>query len=133
MNQMFKLFLIGVIIIVLILFIVKIIFIKFHKIYFYKDIIKYKFNEHDLQHLKNHSVKRNLSELKGMDSYIFYQEQAWSSKNNNYIHDTVNDRYYIIDSGYYYYIPDSRYSLFVNKNNEIYNFDLKYKNKVVFL
>ena len=134
MNQMFKLFLIGVIITVLILFIVKIILIKLHKIYFYKDIIKYKFNNYDLQHLKNHSVKRKLSELKDMDSYIFYQEQTWSSKNNNYIHDTVNDRYYIIDSGYYYYIPDSkRYSLFINKNNEIYNFDLKYKNKVVFL
>ena len=131
---MFKLFLLGIIILFIIFMIVKVIFIKFHKIYFYKDIIKYKFNQYDLQHLKNHSVKRNVADLKNMDSYIFYQEQVWSSKNNNYIHDTVNDRYYIIDSGYYYYIPDSkRYSLFTNKNNEIYHFDLKYKNKVVFL
>ena len=132
---MFKLFLMGVIMIIIIFVIIKIILIKFHKIYFYKDIIKYKFNNYDLQHLKNHSVQKSIDNLKYMDSYIFYQEYAWRSNNNNYIHDTLNDRYYIIDQGYYYYIPDSkRYSLFINKNNNIYHFDLnKYKNKVVFL
>ena len=135
MNQMFKLFLTMIILLIIILFIVKIIFIKFHKIYFYKDIIKYKFNNYDIQHLKNHSVNKSIVNIKNMDSYIFYQEHIWSSKNNNYIHDILDDRYYIIDQGYYYYIPDSkRYSLFVNKNNNIYHFDLnKYKNKVVFL
>jgi hypothetical protein len=131
---MFKHFLIGILCLLIIFAIIKVILIKFHKIYFHKGIIKYKFNEYDLQHLKNHSIKRNIQDLKSMDSYIFYQEQKWNSKNNNYIHDTINDRYYIIDYGYYYYIPDSRYSLIVNKNNEIYHFDfLKYKNKVVFL
>ena len=81
-----------------------------------------------------YSSFKQINEIKGKD-IIFYSEYIWSSKNNNYIHDKQTDTYYIIDSGHYYYIPDTkRYTLTINKNINVFVFDLnKYPNKVVFL
>jgi len=130
---MFKHFLIMIVIIVLIVICVKFIFIRFQKLYIHNDIIKYTLNQSDSNILKMYSDKKDISSMNNKS--IFYSDHSWNTKNNNYIHDTENDRYYIIDSGYYYYIPDpKRYLLIVNKNIPVNIFDTqKYKNKVVFV
>ena len=57
---------------------------------------------------------------------VFYQDIPWSSSNNNYIHDTVDDRYYIIDKGYYYHISDhNRYKIVITKNVNVNSFKIK--------
>jgi hypothetical protein len=120
--------------VILIYFIVNLLLFHFHKIYFDTDIVKYKLNSYDHKYLKMYSSFKQINEIKGKD-IIFYSEYIWSSKNNNYIHDKQTDTYYIIDSGHYYYIPDTkRYTLTINKNINVFVFDLnKYPNKVVFL
>jgi hypothetical protein len=130
---MFKFFLELLLFIFILIIIVKMILFHFHKIYFDKNVIKYKFNTNDLNHLKRYSNKKKIINLK--NNSIFYSDYPWTSKNNNYIHDIVNDKYYIIDSGYYYYIPESdNFKIHVNKDISINDFDLnKYSNKIFFL
>ena len=128
---MFKHFLIMGVVIILIVICVKFIFIRFQKLYIHNDIIKYTLNQSDSNILKMYSDKKDISSVNNKS--IFYSDYSWNTQNNNYIHDTEIDRYYIIDSGYYYYVPDTRYSLIVNKNIPVNIFDIqKYKNKVVF-
>ena len=128
---MFKHFLIMGLIIILIVICVKFIFIT-QKLYIHNDIVKYSLNKSDLGVLKMYSDKKDISSVNNKS--IFYSDYSWNTQNNNYIHDTEIDRYYIIDSGYYYYVPDSRYTVIVNKNIPVNIFDIqKYKNKVVFV
>ena len=118
-------------IIILIVICVKFIFIT-QKLYIHNDIVKYSLNKSDLGVLKMYSDKKDISSVNNKS--IFYSDYSWNTQNNNYIHDTEIDRYYIIDSGYYYYVPDSRYTVIVNKNIPVNIFDIqKYKNKVVFV
>ena len=129
---------IGVLLIVIIIsyFIIKNFINNFHKLYLKKDVVKYPLVEYDINFLKNKSNSVNIDSLLKLKSFLFYTEQQWSSKNNNYIHDKLLDRYYIIDKGYYYYINniDSRYNIVINKNSNIKLFDFsKYYNKIIFL
>ena len=67
-----------------------------------------------------------LNDLKFLNEISFYTNLNWSSKNNNYIYDKKLDRYYIIEPGYYYYIPDSkRIKLKVNKNIKVFYLEKK--------
>ena len=67
---------------------------------------------------------KNLSEINNSD--VFFMDIPWSSSNNNFIYDTLEDRYYIIDKGYYYNIPDdNRYSLEISKNVNVKFFKIK--------
>ena len=112
---MFKFYLL---IIILIIIIIKLGISSFYKLHIYKEIIKYPFNNSDKNFLQKSCID---SELKNVNSNcIFYQDYLWSTKNNNYIYDTLLDKYYIIDRGYYYYIPDiKRYILHVKSNKKI--------------
>ena len=84
----------------------------------HKETIKYPFDDSDKDFLRKNCTDSKLSEI--TSSSIFYQDYLWSTKNNNYIHDTTLDKYYIIDRDYYYFIPDTtRYSIIINKNNKI--------------
>ena len=67
---------------------------------------------------------KKLSEINNSD--VFFMDIPWSSSNNNFIYDTLEDRYYIIDKGYYYNIPDyTRYSLEISKNVNVKFFKIK--------
>jgi len=100
-----------------------------YKLHINKDIIKYLFNDSDEHFLKKNSSPSYLKDVIG--NSIFYQDYTWNTKNNNYIYDTLLDKYYIIDRGYYYYLPDLiRYTLHIGKNNKIKI--LNSMNKVVF-
>ena len=123
---MFKQILIIVLIIVLSYFIIKNILIVFHKLYLSEFVIKYPLSESDQKYLKMYSKNSTISNLNdGIN--IFYITVPWTTKNNNYIHDLKNDRYYIIDSGYYYYLPNLKeYQLTINNKSLLINlFDNK--------
>ena len=115
---MFKHFLIILVIIIIIIvsyYFIKSIMIKYHKLYLNESIIKYPFTDTDKSFFDKNNITVKLSELK--DKSVFYISSIWSTKNNNYIHDTIDNRYYIIDRGYYYYIPSlDRYSINIGKD-----------------
>jgi hypothetical protein len=68
----------------------------------------------------------NLNDLKKLNEIAFYTNLNWSTNNNNYIYDKKLDRYYIIEPGWYYYIPDSkRIKLKVNKNIKVFYLEKK--------
>ena len=131
---MFKHFLVIaaiLIIIVLSYYLIKFSLFSLHKLELNKEIIKYPLiYDSDKELLQKYSTDSELKNVKS--NFIFYQEQPWSTKNNNYIHDTLLNKYYIIDKGYYYYIPDlNRYPLTITNNRKIKV--LNSMNKVVFL
>jgi len=115
MNQMFKLFLILAFIVFISYSVIKSVTYKLH---IHKETLKYPLDDSDKDFLRKNTTESELKELK--PNTIFYQDHLWSTKNNNYIHDTTIDKYYIIDRDYFYYIPpDPRYKIVVNKNNKI--------------
>ena len=68
------------------------------KIYYSEDKIKYEITPDILNFFKKLDQKINLKDLNLND--FFYTTVKWNTKNNNYI--IFNDRYYIIEPGYYY-------------------------------
>ena len=114
---MFKHVLISLIIIVIIYFIVKGLNVFFHKIIVSKNISKYHMSENDMSLINTYSelFKNNTNQ------FIFYTTVPWNGiTNNNYIYSKKNDTYYIIDTGFYYYIDNSdNYEIVFNskKNN----------------
>jgi hypothetical protein len=89
-------------------------------------------NDSDKRFLKLYSNETSLTDLFPENFNLFYTETTWSTKNNNYIHDTINDKYYIIDSGYYYYLPNLKdFKITINNDKlKILLFDLKNKIKI---
>ena len=63
------------------------------KIHTDPSIIKYKLHEIDKYIINFNSKKVTLTE-DNIDSCVFYTTKQWSSKNNNYILDKSNNRYY---------------------------------------
>ena len=75
---------------------------------------------------KSHFTKSiYLNDLKKLSGLAFYTNLNWSTKNNNYIYDKKLERYYIIEPGYYYYIPSNRIKLKVNKNIKVFYLEKK--------
>ena len=128
---MFKHFLIPIIILSIILsyyFITN----TLYKLHIHKNIVKYPHTDSDYSFLKNNSEKTTISEIVEKD--IFYTPTKWSSKTGNYIHDSENDRYHIIDKDHFYYIPDlTRYSIVNPKNIQVYKLKQSSFNKVIFV
>ena len=61
---------------------------------------------------------------------LFYTTTKWNSRtNNSYILDTVSDRYYIVEPGYYYSTGENC-KLFLSTSVKIYNFD--HNNKIIY-
>ncbi len=65
--------------------------------------VKYNMSDTDKAFIDLTSKKVKLSEAKG----IFYTTTKWTTKNNNYIHDQLTDKYYIIDINYYYKLNEN--------------------------
>jgi hypothetical protein len=74
--------------------------LKTHTIYISDSLVKYKLRNIDDRFLKKYSKKVKLKDLPV--NSIFYTTEPWTTKNNNYMF--FNDRYYIIEPGYYYLI-----------------------------
>ena len=121
---MFKQILIITIIIIISYFIFKVIFIANHKLYLSKDIIKYTMSDHDKDFLKFNSSETKLIDLNS-EYNIFYTETPWSTKNNNY--SLFNERYYIIEPGYYYYLNKDQIT--INNKDSIIKLLKSKKNK----
>ena len=116
---MFKHFLfITIILIVIVLsyYLIKFSLFSMHKLTLDKEIIKYPLtDETDKELLQKYSTDSELKNVKS--NFIFYQDYPWSTKNNNYIHDELIDKYYIIDKDYYYHIPNfNRYKITIGKD-----------------
>ena len=79
---------------------------NYRRFYFINGIIKYPLN----CTIKNASFEL-FSQVKNSDNFIFYSRESINCE--NYIYDKDNDKYYIIEPGFYYYIN--------NKNNLILN------------
>ena len=69
-------------------------------------------SDSDKKFIRLKSTNSKLDDL-GPEYNVFYTEQNWSIKNNNYIF--FNDRYYIIEPGYYYYVKKE--DLTINNKN----------------
>ena len=128
---MFIHFLVILLVLILSYHLIKSSLFSIHRLPVNKEIIKYPLiYDSDKELLQKYSIDSDLKNI--TCNCIFYQEYPWSTKNNNYIHDTFLNKYYIIDKGYYYYIPDlNRYLITVSKNRKIKI--LNSMNKVVFL
>jgi hypothetical protein len=130
---MFKQLLLIIIIFILSYSIIKyILFVYFHKIYLSKNIIKYPINDSDKKFLNLYSNDTILENLNKDNINLFYTDSYWSMRNNNYILNIKTNRYYIIDSGYYYYLPNmDNYKIIINnKDLKIKLFDLKNIKKI---
>ena len=115
---MFKQIIIILLLSIISYFVIKYILIIFHKLYLSEFIIKYKLTDSDKKYLKMHSNTTTIGNLLEGENLIFFTEKNWSVKNNNYIYDIKNDKYYIIDSGYYYYLQNLKdYKLTINNEN----------------
>jgi hypothetical protein len=108
---MFKQIFIIVFIIIVAYFVIKRVLLLIHKLNISKRIIKNRLNDIDTHFLKKHSMEYSIDYLnflkKGGNSkeLLFYTDQQWSTHSNfNYILDIKKNKYYIIDSGYFYYI-----------------------------
>ena len=83
--------------------------------------------------LNNYSSECNISELVLLNNkkLIFYTDTPWSTEDNNYIEDLSDNKYYIIDKDYYYYLDSLKdYKLFIESNNvkiRLFDFDKYYK------
>ena len=103
---MFKHVFISVIIILVIYILFKKLMTSvFHKVYVSKDVLKYNLSENDKNILSEFSKNETLTDIEG--PFIFYTDNIWNAtNNNNYIYSKKLDKYYIIESPFYYYITN---------------------------
>ena len=66
------------------------------------DKIKRFFNKNSKSAILN---KINLFEFNG--PLIFYTDKQWSAYNNSFIHDKIDNSFFTIETGKYYYLPFS--------------------------
>jgi hypothetical protein len=122
---MFKQILITIVILVTVIiisfFIIKRIHLFVYKLILTKGVLKYNISGTIKQFLDNYSNEFNISYLnllKSEKNVLFYTDTVWTTKNNNYIHSLKEDKYYIIDKGYYYYIDSmDNFKIFINNIN----------------
>ena len=110
---MFKFIIIIILLLILILFTFKN-FFKI-KIRYNLETVKYKFE--NISFLEKNKCIINLNKL--IEGDLFYTTAPWNTTNFNYI--LFNDRYYIIEPGYYYHFIGKMVinnNILVNKINK---------------
>ena len=126
---MFKQILLSSLVIIICYFLIKkLIVVFFCKLNLSKLIIKYPLNDSDKSLLVMYSSDYKLADLVlpefAKKTVVFYTNDTWSTLNNNYIYDIINNKYFIIDKGYYYYLNDlSNYKITTSPNKIIKLFD----------
>ena len=145
---MFKQILIVIINLLVVVFIISLSYISIKKLLLLtyklnvsKNIIKNNLMSMDKKFFDIFSDEIEIKKLSedGISKVLFYTETPWNTQNNhNYIWDTLKDRYYIIDSNYYYYLCDEntdRFKLFLFSDNvkiKLFDFN-KYSNKINYI
>ena len=133
---MFKQILIMLLILLMIIFIIKKLRPYFYKLLLSKNIVKNVLTDTIKDFLDLHSEYFKHSELLN-NNLLFYTNKKWSTKNNNYIYDKKNMKYYIIDKGYYYYLDSmDNFEIVICNGGDnkikLYNYD-KYNSKIIFV
>jgi hypothetical protein len=136
--------LIVIIVLLIILFICYLIVkaVLFNKLNLVKNIIKSPLNKYDMLFLKGHSDECDISSISSISSIqnktklLFYTDTPWSTKNDNHLLNISENKYYIVDKGYIYYLhnPDD-YKLFINAGDvkiRLFNFE-KYHKKINYI
>jgi hypothetical protein len=131
--------LIVIIVLLIILFICYLIVkaVLFNKLNLVKNIIKSPLNKYDMLFLKGHSDECSISSIENIKTkLLFYTDTPWSTKNDNHLLSISENKYYIIDKGYIYYLhnPDD-YKLFINAGDvkiRLFNFE-KYHKKINYI
>jgi hypothetical protein len=134
--------LIVIIVLLIILFICYLIVkaVLFNKLNLVKNIIKSPLNKYDQLFLKGHSDECSISDISSIGNIktklLFYTDTPWSTKNDNHLLSISDNKYYIIDKGYIYYLhnPDD-YKLFINAGDvkiRLFNFE-KYHKKINYI
>jgi len=131
--------LIIIIVILIILFICYLIIklVLFNKLTLAKNIIKSPLNKYDLLFLKGHSVECSIgSIIQNNNKLLFYTDTPWSTKDDNHLLSLSDNKYYIIDKGYIYYLHDPKdYEVFINAENvkiRLFDFE-KYHKKINYI
>lgn len=131
-KHLIKLIFLLVLLTVVIITTVQLINRVFSKLYLNNIVIKYDLLEPQKRLFDRYSNDITIDKLEHGNKIIFYTDVVWSTKNNNYIYDIKNDRYFIIDKGYYYYLDNMKdYIMTVDKPIKIKLFDYeKYSSKI---
>ena len=139
--------LIVIIVLLIILFICYLIVkaVLFNKLNLVKNIIKSPLNKYDMLFLKGHSDECNIGNIGNISSIgnignnnklLFYTDTPWSTKNDNHLLNISENKYYIIDKGYFYYLDNPEdYKLFINAGDvkiRLFNFE-KYHKKINYI
>ena len=137
--------LIIIIVILIILFICYLIIklVLFNKLTLAKNIIKSPLNKYDLLFLKGHSVECSIGSIGTISSIIqnnnkllFYTDTPWSTKDDNHLLSLSENKYYIIDKGYIYYLHNPNdYEVFINAGDvkiRLFDFE-KYHKKINYI
>ena len=132
--------LIVIIVLLIILFICYLIVkaVLFNKLNLVKNIIKSPLNKYDQLFLKGHSDECDISSISsiGNNKLLFYTDTPWSTKNDNHLLNISENKYYIIDKDYFYYLDNPEdYKLFINAGDvkiRLFNFE-KYHKKINYI
>jgi len=93
----------------------------------YKNFKSFYFKDGVVKYPLNFSIKNtncvNFEKIKNMDNFIFYSKEPVDCE--NFIYDKVNENYYLIEPGYYYYINKLKSNIILNYNPNALIFYLK--------
>jgi len=138
MNKVFIIIIVILIILFICYLIVKL--VLFNKLTLAKNIIKSPLNKYDLLFLKGHSVECSIgsigSIIENNNKLLFYTDTPWSTKDDNHLLSLSDNKYYIVDKGYIYYLHDPKdYEVFINAENvkiRLFDFE-KYHKKINYI
>jgi len=138
MNKVFIIIIVILIILFICYLIVKI--VLFNKLTLAKNIIKSPLNKYDLLFLKDHSVECSIGSISSIiennNKLLFYTDTPWSTKDDNHLLSLSENKYYIVDKGYIYYLHNPKdYEVFINAENvkiRLFDFE-KYHKKINYI
>jgi len=138
MNKVFIIIIVILIILFICYLIVKL--VLFNKLTLAKNIIKSPLNKYDLLFLKDHSVECSIGNIDSIiennNKLLFYTDTPWSTKDDNHLLSLSENKYYIIDKGYIYYLHNPKdYEVFINAENvkiRLFDFE-KYHKKINYI
>jgi len=138
MNKVFIIIIVILIILFICYLIIKL--VLFNKLTLAKNIIKSPLNKYDLLFLKGHSVECSIGSISSIiqnnNKLLFYTDTPWSTKDDNHLLSLSENKYYIVDKGYIYYLHNPNdYEVFINAGDvkiRLFDFE-KYHKKINYI
>jgi hypothetical protein len=82
------------------------------------------------------SIQNIIESIQNNNKLLFYTDTPWSTKNDNHLLNISENKYYIIDKDYFYYLDNPKdYKLFINAGDvkiRLFNFE-KYHKKINYI